>query len=44
MCVSDEAAIPLVSVADRAMYKVKKISLEEAANDRAAYVERAIAS
>jgi diguanylate cyclase (GGDEF)-like protein/PAS domain S-box-containing protein len=34
----------LVGVADRAMYKVKEISKEEAANDRAAYVARAIAS
>ena len=34
----------LVSVADRAMYNVKDISEEEAANDRAAYVEKAIAS
>jgi diguanylate cyclase (GGDEF)-like protein/PAS domain S-box-containing protein len=34
----------LVSVADRAMYAVKDISEEEAANDRAAYVEKAIAS
>jgi diguanylate cyclase (GGDEF)-like protein/PAS domain S-box-containing protein len=34
----------LVSVADRAMYNVKQISMEEAANDRAAYVARAIAS
>ena len=34
----------LVSVADRAMYAVKDISEEEAVNDRAAYVEKAIAS
>ena len=34
----------LISIADRAMYKVKSISREEAANDRAAYVARAIAS
>ncbi|MDX1405959.1 MAG: diguanylate cyclase [Woeseiaceae bacterium] len=34
----------LVSVADRAMYKVKDLSDEAAANDRAAYVEKAIAS
>ena len=34
----------LISVADRAMYSVKEISLEEAANDRAAYVAAAIAS
>jgi diguanylate cyclase (GGDEF)-like protein/PAS domain S-box-containing protein len=34
----------LVSVADRAMYNAKEISKEEAANDRAAYVARAIAS
>jgi diguanylate cyclase (GGDEF)-like protein/PAS domain S-box-containing protein len=34
----------LVSVADRAMYNVKAISEEEAANDRAAYVAAAIAS
>ena len=34
----------LISVADRAMYNVKEISKEEAANDRAAYVARAIAS
>jgi diguanylate cyclase (GGDEF)-like protein/PAS domain S-box-containing protein len=34
----------LVSVADRAMYAVKDISEEEAANDRAAYVAKAIAS
>ena len=34
----------LVSVADRAMYNVKEISTEEAANDRAAYVAAAIAS
>ena len=34
----------LVSVADRAMYNVKEISQEEAANDRAAYVAAAIAS
>jgi diguanylate cyclase (GGDEF)-like protein/PAS domain S-box-containing protein len=34
----------LVSVADRAMYNAKDISEEEAANDRAAYVARAIAS
>lgn len=34
----------LVSVADQAMYNAKSISQEEAANDRAAYVEAAIAS
>ena len=34
----------LVSVADRAMYNTKQISPAEAANDRAAYVEAAIAS
>ena len=34
----------LVSVADRAMYNVKHISEEDAANDRAAYVAAAIAS
>ncbi len=34
----------LVSVADAAMYKAKAIPPEEAANDRAAYVEAAIAS
>jgi diguanylate cyclase (GGDEF)-like protein len=34
----------LVSVADRAMYGAKEISEEEAANDRAAYVARTIAS
>lgn len=34
----------LVSVADQAMYNVKQISLEAAANDRAAYVDAAIAS
>ena len=34
----------LVSVADRAMYNTKQISPGEAANDRAAYVEAAIAS
>ncbi|MDH3748039.1 MAG: diguanylate cyclase [Gammaproteobacteria bacterium] len=34
----------LISVADQAMYKVKSITAEEAANDRAAYVEAAIAS
>jgi diguanylate cyclase (GGDEF)-like protein/PAS domain S-box-containing protein len=33
----------LVSIADQAMYNVKKISKEEAANDRAAYVEAATA-
>jgi len=33
----------LVSVADQAMYNAKSISQEEAANDRAAYVEAAIA-
>ena len=34
----------LVSVADQAMYNAKQISQEDAANDRAAYVESAIAS
>ena len=34
----------LVSVADQAMYNAKSISQEEAANDRAAYVEAAVAS
>ena len=34
----------LVSVADQAMYNSKHISKEEAANDKAAYVEAAIAS
>lgn len=34
----------LISVADQAMYKAKSITPEEAANDRAAYVEAAIAS
>ena len=34
----------LISVADQAMYKAKSISDEQAANDRAAYVEAAIAS
>ena len=34
----------LVSVADRAMYNTKQISPGEVANDRAAYVEAAIAS
>jgi diguanylate cyclase (GGDEF)-like protein len=34
----------LVSVADQAMYNVKHISREEAANDRAAYIEAAISS
>lgn len=34
----------LISVADQAMYKAKSITAEEAANDRAAYVEAAIAS
>lgn len=34
----------LISVADQAMYKVKAIPADEAANDRAAYVEAAIAS
>jgi len=34
----------LVSVADQAMYNVKTISQQEAANDRAAYVKAAIAS
>ena len=33
----------LISVADQAMYNAKSISDEEAANDRAAYVEAAIA-
>ena len=34
----------LVSVADQAMYNAKQISKEDAANDKAAYVEAAIAS
>ncbi len=34
----------LVNIADQAMYNAKSISKEEAANDRAAYVEAAIAS
>ena len=34
----------LISVADQAMYNVKQISQEDAANDRAAYVKAAIAS
>jgi diguanylate cyclase (GGDEF)-like protein/PAS domain S-box-containing protein len=34
----------LVSIADQAMYNAKSISQEEAANDRAAYVEAAVAS
>jgi diguanylate cyclase (GGDEF)-like protein/PAS domain S-box-containing protein len=34
----------LVSVADQAMYNAKQISQEEAANNRAAYIEAAIAS
>ena len=34
----------LISVADQAMYNAKTISDAEAANDRAAYVEAAIAS
>lgn len=34
----------LISVADQAMYNAKRFSREEAANDRAAYVEAAIAS
>jgi diguanylate cyclase (GGDEF)-like protein/PAS domain S-box-containing protein len=34
----------LVSVADQAMYNAKQISQEDASNDRAAYVEAAIAS
>lgn len=34
----------LVSVADQAMYNAKSISKEDAANDRAAYVEAAVAS
>ena len=34
----------LISVADQAMYNAKQISQEEAANDRAAYIEAAIAS
>lgn len=35
---------PLVSVADQAMYNAKALSPGEAANDRAAYVEAAVAS
>ncbi len=34
----------LISVADEAMYNAKSIPPEEAANDRAAYVEAATAS
>jgi diguanylate cyclase (GGDEF)-like protein len=34
----------LVSVADQAMYNSKQISKEDAANDKAAYVEAAVAS
>lgn len=34
----------LLSIADQAMYRVKRIPAEEAANDRAAYVEAATAS
>ena len=34
----------LVSVADQAMYNAKQISKEDAANDKAAYIEAAIAS
>jgi diguanylate cyclase (GGDEF)-like protein len=34
----------LVSIADQAMYNAKSISQDEAANDRAAYVEAAVAS
>jgi diguanylate cyclase (GGDEF)-like protein/PAS domain S-box-containing protein len=34
----------LVSIADQAMYNVKQISREDASNDRAAYIEAAIAS
>ena len=34
----------LVSIADQAMYNAKQISKEDAANDKAAYVEAAIAS
>ena len=34
----------LVSVADQAMYNAKALSPGEAANDRAAYVEAAVAS
>jgi diguanylate cyclase (GGDEF)-like protein len=34
----------LVSIADQAMYNAKSISQEDAANDRAAYVEAAVAS
>ncbi|MDX1516035.1 MAG: diguanylate cyclase [Woeseiaceae bacterium] len=34
----------LISVADEAMYNAKSITAEEAANDRAAYIEAAIAS
>jgi diguanylate cyclase (GGDEF)-like protein/PAS domain S-box-containing protein len=39
-----EALWDLVSIADQAMYNAKQISKEDAANDRAAYVEAAIAS
>ena len=34
----------LISVADQAMYNVKSISQDDAANDRAAYVDAAVAS
>ena len=34
----------LVSIADEAMYNSKKVSKEDAANDKAAYIEAAIAS
>ena len=39
-----EALWDLLSVADQAMYGAKAISAEEAANDRAAYVDAATAS
>ena len=34
----------LVSVADQAMYNAKRISEEDAANDRAAYIAAAVAT
>ena len=34
----------LVSIADQAMYNSKKVNKEDAANDKAAYIEAAIAS
>ena len=44
MPVHGEELWHLVSVADQAMYNAKSISKEDAANDRAAYVEAAVAS